>query len=93
MGKAESSFFLFPHFFVDVQSPFSPHRLWGRFARGFSCFTPSLSFPFSSPTGNCVAAGGGLREFVDIDESPSEILEALKPQKRRLCSQTLRLFS
>lgn len=88
MGKAESSFFLFPRFFVEVQSPLSPHRLWGRLKRGSSRSTHSFSFSFSSPSHNCIAAGGGLRDFVDIDKSPSEILEARKPQKSGLCSQT-----
>lgn len=37
--------FLFAHFFVGIQSPLSPHRLWGHFPRAFSGSARSL-FPF-----------------------------------------------
>lgn len=68
--RSPPSLSLPPHFFVGVPSPLSPHRVWGHFPRGWSCSTPSLSISFSSPTRYGVAAGGRLRNFVDIDKSP-----------------------
>ena len=79
MGKAEPFFFLFPPFFVALQSPFSSHGLCGLSESLFPL--RHRRFLSSSPAHRCVAAGGGCRRFVGIDPSLREILEALKTQK------------
>lgn len=68
-GGKGGALFLFPYFFVDVQSPLSP-----------------LLFLFF-PLLQLCSCRWWLEKFVDIDKSLSEILEALKPQRCRLCSQ------
>lgn len=92
MGKAESVFFLFPPFFVAVQSPFSSHGLVGSLREAFPALSPPVPFLLFSCSPLCSCRWWLQRVCRYIDPSLREILEALKAQKCKMQDCALRSY-